>query len=118
MSKLSATHIFSKECFLMILKSVTDSFGRARRHEFDIVFSQEERFWLDQHGCYTQDVRAKSRKDCKEMEFFLYSGNNYLQLRCKPEDFFTSLENELRQVPRKTIEVKADLPGMNDEEFV
>ena len=101
----------------MILRNVIDGFGRAKRREFEVVFSQEERFWLDQHGCYTQDVRAESRKDSEEMDFTLYSGKNYLQLHCKPEDFFTRLEQEICQIPRQVIEVKADLPGTSNETF-
>ena len=102
----------------MLLKNVTDGFGRVRRHEFQVIFSQEERFWLDRHHCYTQDVVAESRKDSEEMTFVLYSGKNFLQISCRPEEFFVRLEKEIGQVPYRAFEVKATLPGMSDEEFV
>ena len=102
----------------MILRNIVDGFGRARRHEFEVIFTQEERFWLDRHACYTQDVTAESRKDSEEMTFTLYSGKAFLQIHCRPENFFTTLEKEISQVPRRAIQVKAVLPGMSDEEFV
>ena len=102
----------------MFMKSTTDQFGRVRRHEFEVLFNQEERFWLDRHHCYTETVVAESRKDSEEMTFVLYSGKSFLQIRCKPEEFFTALEKEISQVPYRAFEVKASLPGMSDEEFV
>ena len=102
----------------MILKNVTDSFGRVRRHEYEVIFSQEERFWLDRHRCYTQNVTAETRKGSNVMAFTLYSGGSFIQIHCEPKDFFVNLEKEICRVPRGTIQVNATLPGMeSDEEF-